>query len=108
MGLFQLRQVIARAGHALGLEFQQAQAIQRVHLLRVDQQQFFPDLCRPCRVVLGLPVFTLLKQCPARVIERGKTAAVNQCCKYPEGYGVVARGHVVSHIGCNFPSSRKW
>ena len=27
MGLLQLRQVIARAGHTLGLEFQQAQAV---------------------------------------------------------------------------------
>ena len=45
---------------------------------------------------------------PALRAIAGTMETMVNTAEYPEGYGVVARGHIVSHIGCNFPSSRKW
>ncbi|MNF59231.1 hypothetical protein D3C84_408140 [compost metagenome] len=103
MGLLELIQVAIGASRTVGLELQQAQTVNRIGLLRIDQQQFFPGFGGPDLVTLCLPVLPLLQQRLAGAIERGKAAAVDQGGENPEGYGVTARWHCFSHIGCNFP-----
>jgi len=91
MRLLQLVQITVGTRDTLRFELEHAQSVKRIGLLRINQQQFFPDLSGPDRVVLCLPELPLLQQRLACVAELGIATALNQGCEYPEGYGVTAR-----------------
>ena len=81
----ELVEVALGALRAIAIKLQQAKAVQRVGLLRIDQQQLAPCLGGAGGVFAGLPVLTLFQQDLAVLAELGKAAVVDQGGKHPNG-----------------------
>ena len=102
----QALQVASGAGQVAVLDRDEAQAIERIRLRRIDQQQFLPDLAGALGLILRLPEMPLLNQQALGIAALGLGAAMGQGGEQRQSQRAVAE-HGDSQSGSRRPSAAK-
>ena len=100
----QALQILASLGRLAGLHRDQAETIQRIRMVGIEQQQLVPHLCGALGLFLALPELPLLDQQATWVFGLGLNTAMGQNGQQRQGQRAVAE-HGDSQSVCTRPSA---